>query len=111
MADDQIPHLLSIPELAECLGTGVRHVRRLVQERRVPYVKVGKFVRFDPVEISEWLAAGRRPRLDDRPFAEISEWTATGRSPGDGRELSHRPDTVRSFVGAAGGSGQIRRHE
>ena len=84
MADDQIPHLLSIPELAERLGTGVRHVRRLVQERRVPYVKVGKFVRFDPVEISEWLAAGRRPRLDDRPFAEISEWLATGRRPGNG---------------------------
>lgn len=30
--------------------------RRLVAERRVPFYKVGKFVRFDPDRIDAWLA-------------------------------------------------------
>lgn len=68
MPPNDLPQLLSIPELADRLGTRVRHVRRLVQERRVPYMKVGKYVRFDPAEIAEWLDAGRRPRTEDRPF-------------------------------------------
>lgn len=62
MSDDHVPRLLTIAELADHLGTGVRHVRRLVQERRVPYVKVGKFIRFDPAEISDWLDDARHPR-------------------------------------------------
>jgi excisionase family DNA binding protein len=56
---DPLPHLLSIDELAEHLGVTVRHVRRLVAERRVPYLKVGRLVRFDPAEITAWLD-GRR---------------------------------------------------
>lgn len=34
-----LPRLLSIGQLAERLGTTPRHVRRLVAERRVPFVK------------------------------------------------------------------------
>jgi excisionase family DNA binding protein len=55
-----VPRLLTIDQLAECLGITVRHVRRLVAERRVPYVKVGRLVRFDPDSIKEWLDRARR---------------------------------------------------
>lgn len=34
----------------------VRHVRRLVAEKRIPYIKVGHFIRFDPEQIRQWLA-------------------------------------------------------
>lgn len=61
-----LPQLLTIDQLAIQLGTSVRHVRRLVAERRVPYVKVGRWVRFDPAVIAEWLdqhrVDGRWPR-------------------------------------------------
>lgn len=50
-----LPQLLTIDQLAEQLGITVRHVRRLIAERRVPYLKVGKLVRFDPAEIATWL--------------------------------------------------------
>jgi excisionase family DNA binding protein len=50
-----LPHLLTIEELADHLGVTVRHVRRLIAERRVPFVKVGRFVRFDPAAITAWL--------------------------------------------------------
>jgi excisionase family DNA binding protein len=36
---EAVPQLLTIPELAETLGTTVRHIRRLVTERRVPFIK------------------------------------------------------------------------
>jgi excisionase family DNA binding protein len=38
---DPLPRLLNIDELAGHLGVTVRHVRRLVAERRVSYLKVG----------------------------------------------------------------------
>jgi excisionase family DNA binding protein len=55
-----IPQLLSIEQqLANRLGITVRHVRRLVPERRMPYYKVGRLVRFDPTEIATWLNSRR----------------------------------------------------
>jgi excisionase family DNA binding protein len=58
---DPIPELISIDQLAGRLGITVRHVRRLVAERRVPYYKVGRLVRFDPRELAAWLDTRRVP--------------------------------------------------
>jgi excisionase family DNA binding protein len=52
----QLPRLVDIGEVADHLGVSVRHVRRLVAERRIPYVKWGHLLRFDPLEVSSWLA-------------------------------------------------------
>ena len=54
------PTLLDCRQLAEWLNDTIRHVRRLVDEDRIPYIKVGHFVRFDPQDIAEWLDANRR---------------------------------------------------
>ena len=56
-----IPELLTIDQLAQRLGITVRHVRRLVAEKRLPYYKVGRLVRFDPAEITRWLGTRRVP--------------------------------------------------
>ena len=53
--------LLDIEEVARLLGVGVRHVRRLVADRRIPYLKWGHLLRFDPVEVEAWLDEERRP--------------------------------------------------
>lgn len=47
--------LLDIDEVADSLSVSHRYVRRLVAERRIPFIKVGKFVRFDPAEINVWI--------------------------------------------------------
>jgi excisionase family DNA binding protein len=52
---DDLPHLLSIADLAEHLGVDIRHVRRLVSERRIPFIKWGHLLRFDPAEIDAWI--------------------------------------------------------
>ena len=54
-----LPDLLTIDQIATHLGVNVRHVRRLVAERRIPFVKWGHLLRFDPTAIGEWLDAGR----------------------------------------------------
>lgn len=60
--------LLNADEAAHRLGVNVRYVRRLVTERRIPYYKVGKFIRFSSIEIDQW--------LDDRRVPETAEQTA-----------------------------------
>jgi len=54
------PRLLDITTLAEHLGVNARHVRRLVAERRIPFIKWGHLIRFDPAEVREWIDAYRR---------------------------------------------------
>ncbi len=47
--------LLDTDEVATVLRVTPRHVRRLVAERRIPFLKVGRFVRFDPAVLNDWL--------------------------------------------------------
>jgi excisionase family DNA binding protein len=51
--------LLTYQQLAAWLNDNVRHLRHLVNQKRIPYVKVGHFVRFDEREILEWLDNNR----------------------------------------------------
>src|SRR4051794_20710062 len=53
--DGALPRLVGIEELAAHLGVSVRHVRRLVSERRIPFHKWGRLLRFDISEVVEWL--------------------------------------------------------
>jgi excisionase family DNA binding protein len=53
--------LIDIEAVARRLGVEVRHVRRLVSERRIPYIKWGHLLRFDRVEIDAWIDSRRRP--------------------------------------------------
>lgn len=60
---DTLPRLLDIDGVAGRLGTSQRPIRRLVAERRIPYVKIGRLVRFDPDEIAAWLDDARHPAI------------------------------------------------
>lgn len=59
--------LMTIPELAEICRVTESAVRQWVRLDRVPYLKAGGAVRFDPDEIHAWLrsregAMARHPR-------------------------------------------------
>ncbi len=51
--------LLTVEEAADRLGTSVRFVRRLVAERRIAYVKVGRHVRIAEADLAGFVAACR----------------------------------------------------
>jgi excisionase family DNA binding protein len=56
--------MMDINEVAAFLNTNVRHIRRLVQERRIPHYKVGAKLRFARRDILEWLSSLRVPAQD-----------------------------------------------
>lgn len=73
--------LLDIGAVAERLCVTERHVRRLVAERRIPYVKVGRFVRFDAADIADWINAARvAPRSLTHPPRMIEAELDSARS-------------------------------
>jgi len=49
------PSLLDLDGVAARLNLSTRHVRRLVAERRIPFLKVGSCLRFDSEQIELWL--------------------------------------------------------
>jgi excisionase family DNA binding protein len=51
--------LLTVDEAAERLRTKPRFIRRLIAERRIPYVKLGAHVRIDDRDIDAFIDAGR----------------------------------------------------
>ena len=53
--------LLGIAGVAERLAVSEQFVRRLVFERRIPFLKIGHFVRFDPADIERWIAEAHIP--------------------------------------------------
>jgi excisionase family DNA binding protein len=51
--------LLTMEEVAERLHTTPRYVRRLVFERRITYRKLGRYIRFHPDDVAEYVAGAR----------------------------------------------------
>jgi excisionase family DNA binding protein len=48
--------LLTVDQVAELLGTTVRFPRRLIEERRIEYVKVGRHVRIPESAVTAFVA-------------------------------------------------------
>ncbi|WP_425329462.1 helix-turn-helix domain-containing protein [Streptomyces inhibens] len=57
--------LLTVDEAAERLRTGVRFVRRLIQERCIRYVKVGRHVRIPEAALNAYIAERTIPSFHD----------------------------------------------
>ena len=47
--------LWTIEDVAEFCRVKVSVVRYWVQQREIPFIKLGKFYRFDPKEVKEWV--------------------------------------------------------
>jgi len=51
----QVKKLLTPDEVCRILRIKKKHLYELTSERRIPYYKVGRFLRFDNARIQEWL--------------------------------------------------------
>ena len=51
--------LLTVGEVAELLGTTERFPRRLIAERRIEFVKIGRYVRIRETTLRAFIEAGR----------------------------------------------------
>lgn len=51
--------LLTVESAAERLNTKPRFIRRLIAERRIEFVKVGRFVRISESALADFIEAGK----------------------------------------------------
>ena len=56
---DLIARLLTIPDVAALLKVSIATVRRLQQQRKLPFVKIGGSIRFERGDIASYVAARR----------------------------------------------------
>jgi excisionase family DNA binding protein len=55
--------LLTKPKTAEYLSITPRHLDYLVEKRRIPFVRVGRYIRFKPSDLDEWIEENRTEAL------------------------------------------------
>lgn len=55
-----VQKLLTVPEVAEFLGAARATVYAWCQQGKIPHVRVGDLIRFDPAELQTWLESRRR---------------------------------------------------
>ena len=58
--------LLTVDQAADRLNTGQRFIRRLIAERRITYVRVGRHVRVPESAIEAYVHAGTVAPITDR---------------------------------------------
>lgn len=58
---EHVPLLLDVAQAAERLNVNEHYIRRLVRERRVAYVKLGRHVRFRSEDLDALIEQGRGP--------------------------------------------------
>jgi excisionase family DNA binding protein len=54
----EVERLLTVAQVADLLGTSERFPRRLIAERRIRFVRVGRHVRIPESALREFVAAG-----------------------------------------------------
>jgi len=60
--------LLSIPEVARFLGISQSTLYTLVSQQRVPFVKVGRRVLFDPVQLDKWIKHNSKMPMPEKRY-------------------------------------------
>jgi excisionase family DNA binding protein len=60
---DSTDRLLTVEAAAERMSTSVRFVRRLIAERRIEFVKIGRHVRISESALADFIEAGRTPPM------------------------------------------------
>ena len=53
------PKLLTVQQVAERCGVSVRCVRHWIFEKRIPYVKLGRYVRVSELDLENFIESGR----------------------------------------------------
>jgi len=50
-----VKQLITVDRAAQQTGLSTHTLYKMVSQRRVPYVKLGGALRFDPVELDKWI--------------------------------------------------------
>lgn len=51
--------LMTVPEVADRLNTSERYVRRLIDERRIEFIRIGRKIRISSATVDQLIERGR----------------------------------------------------
>ncbi|MBO0877311.1 MAG: excisionase family DNA-binding protein [Pseudonocardia sp.] len=68
----RVEPLLTVVQVAELLGTTERFPRRLIAERRIRFVRVGRHVRIPESALAEFIASGVVEPVTIRPRQRVA---------------------------------------
>jgi excisionase family DNA binding protein len=74
--DTMADRLLTVEAAAERMSTSVRFVRRLIAERRIAFVKLGRHVRIAESDITAFIDAGRVTPMEAPRIGHASKRSA-----------------------------------
>jgi len=63
--------LMTYKEVANQLGVTVRYIAKLVSLDEIPFIRIGKAVRFNPAEIGVWLVKKSCSSLRSSPLVSM----------------------------------------
>lgn len=55
------PLLVTYEEAGRMLSLTTRTLRRMVASRDIPFLRVGRQIRFDPADLRKWIEAKKHP--------------------------------------------------
>lgn len=58
--------LLKIKDVSELIGTSPAGVYKMIYNRQIPFVKLGKRIRFKPAQISAWISKNSYDNIIDK---------------------------------------------
>jgi len=66
--------LINVKQLSESTGLSVFTLYSWINQKRIPYVKVGRLVRFEPRKIEEWIEGNS---VEERNLM-VTNWSQMG---------------------------------
>ncbi|GAA3143176.1 helix-turn-helix domain-containing protein [Planomonospora alba] len=72
MSTTDLGRLLTVEEAAERLNTSVRFPRRLIEERRITFVRIGRHVRIPERELEAFIAASVVPVITIKGYGSAA---------------------------------------
>jgi excisionase family DNA binding protein len=69
-----VERLLTVGQVAELLGTTERFPRRLIEERRIRFVRVGRHVRIPESALTDFIEAGLVEPVAGRTHRRAGLW-------------------------------------
>ncbi|MCM8771345.1 MAG: helix-turn-helix domain-containing protein [Candidatus Omnitrophica bacterium] len=61
--------LITVEELAKYLNLNPHTIYIWVEQKKIPFIKIGRMVRFDLIEIEEWLASKKTEITEEQTVA------------------------------------------
>jgi excisionase family DNA binding protein len=72
MVSRETDRLLTVAEVADRLNTGERYVRRLIEERRVEFIRIGRKVRIASSVVDDLIERGKVRPVATRPHGRAA---------------------------------------